>query len=35
VSSLDPGLGLRKSLRLARPWAQTDRAVEDASLPYP
>jgi hypothetical protein len=35
VSSPVPGLGLRRSLRLARPWARTDRATEDASLPYP
>jgi hypothetical protein len=35
ASSPDPGLGLRRSLRLARPWARTDRATEDASLPYP
>jgi hypothetical protein len=26
VSSPDPGLGLKRSLRLDRPWAQTDRA---------
>jgi hypothetical protein len=26
ASSLDPGLGLKRSLRLARPWARTDRA---------
>jgi hypothetical protein len=35
ASSPDPGLGLRRSLRLARPWAWTNRATEDASLPYP
>jgi hypothetical protein len=35
ASSPDPDLGLRRSLRLARPWARTDRATEDASLPYP
>jgi hypothetical protein len=33
--SPDPGLGLRRSLRLARPWARTDRAMGDTSLPYP
>jgi hypothetical protein len=26
ASSPDPGLGLKRSLRLARPWARTDRA---------
>jgi hypothetical protein len=26
MSSPDPGLGLKRSLRLARPWARTDRA---------
>jgi hypothetical protein len=26
ASSLDPSLGLKRSLRLARPWARTDRA---------
>jgi hypothetical protein len=26
ASSLDPGLGLKRSLRLARPWARADRA---------
>jgi hypothetical protein len=26
VSSPDPGLGLKRSLRLARPWTRTDRA---------
>jgi hypothetical protein len=26
VSSPDPGLGLKRSLRLARPWARADRA---------
>jgi hypothetical protein len=26
VSSPDPGLGLKRSLHLARPWARTDRA---------
>jgi hypothetical protein len=26
VSSPDPGLGLKRSLRLDRPWAQADRA---------
>jgi hypothetical protein len=26
ASSLDPGLGLKRSLRLDRPWARTDRA---------
>jgi hypothetical protein len=31
----DPGLGLRRSLLLARPWARTDRAMGDTSLPYP
>jgi hypothetical protein len=35
VSSPDPGLDLRRSLRLARPWARTDRAAGDTSLPYP
>jgi hypothetical protein len=35
TSSPDPGLGLRRSLRLARPWAQTDRATRDTSLPSP
>jgi hypothetical protein len=35
ASSPDPGLGPKRSLRLARPWARTDRATEDASLPYP
>jgi hypothetical protein len=33
--SPDPCLGLRRSLRLTQPWARTDRATEDASLPYP
>jgi hypothetical protein len=35
ASSPDPGLDLRGSLRLARPWARTDRATGDTSLPYP
>jgi hypothetical protein len=35
ASSPDPDLGLRRSLRLARPWARTDRAMGDTSLPYP
>jgi hypothetical protein len=35
VSSPDPGLGLRRSLRLARPWARTDHATGGSSLPYP
>jgi hypothetical protein len=35
ASSLDPSLGLRRSLRLTQPWARTDRATKDASLPYP
>jgi hypothetical protein len=35
ASSLDPDLGLRRSLRLAQPWARTDRAAGDTSLPYP
>jgi hypothetical protein len=35
ASSPDPGLGLRRSLRLARPWARTDRSTRDTSLPYP
>jgi hypothetical protein len=35
TSSPDPGLGLRRSLRLARPWARTDHAVGGTSLPYP
>jgi hypothetical protein len=34
ASSPDPGLGLRRSLRLARPWARTDRATGETSLPY-
>jgi hypothetical protein len=35
IASLpDPGLGLRRSLRLARPWARTDHATGDTSLPY-
>jgi hypothetical protein len=29
-----PGLGLKRSLRLARPWARTDRATGDTPLPY-
>jgi hypothetical protein len=32
--SPDPGLGLRRSLRLARPWARTDRATGDTSSSY-
>jgi hypothetical protein len=32
--SPDPGLGLKRSLRLARPWARTDRATWDTSLSY-
>jgi hypothetical protein len=35
ASSPDPGLGLRRSLCLARLWARTDRATGDTSLPYP
>jgi hypothetical protein len=35
ASSPDPGLGLRRNLRLARPWARTNRATGDTSLPYP
>jgi hypothetical protein len=35
MSSPDLGLGLKRSLRLARPWARTDRATGDTSLPYP
>jgi hypothetical protein len=35
TSSPDPGLGLRRSLCLARSWARTDRATGDTSLPYP
>jgi hypothetical protein len=27
VSSPDPGLGLRRGLRLAQPWARTDHAA--------
>jgi hypothetical protein len=29
------GLDLGRSLRLSRPWARTDRAMGDTSLPYP
>jgi hypothetical protein len=32
---LDPSLGLKRILRLARSWAQIDRTMGDASLPYP
>jgi hypothetical protein len=35
ASSPDPGLGLRRSLRLARPWARTNHATGGTSLPYP
>jgi hypothetical protein len=35
ASSPDPSLGLRRSLRLVQPWARTDRATGDTSLPYP
>jgi hypothetical protein len=35
ASSPHPGLGLRRSLRLARPWARTDHATGGTSLPYP
>jgi hypothetical protein len=34
TSSPDPGLGLKRSLCLARPWARTDRATGETSLPY-
>jgi hypothetical protein len=35
VAGPPPRRGLRRSLRLARPWARTDRATGDTSLPYP
>jgi hypothetical protein len=35
ASSPHPGLGLRRNLRLARPWAWTDHATGGTSLPYP
>jgi hypothetical protein len=35
ASSPNPGLDLRRSLRLARPWARTDHATGGSSLPYP
>jgi hypothetical protein len=34
ASSPDLGLGLRRSLRLARPWARTDHAAGGTSLSY-
>jgi hypothetical protein len=34
ASSPDPGLGLRRSLCIARPWARTDRATGETSLLY-
>jgi hypothetical protein len=35
ASSPEPDLGLRRSLRLARPWARSDHAAGGTSLPYP
>jgi hypothetical protein len=35
ASSPHPGLGLKRSLRLARPWARTDHTTGGTSLPYP
>jgi hypothetical protein len=35
VSSPDPDLGLRRSLRLARPWAQTDHAIGGIIITLP
>jgi hypothetical protein len=35
ASSPDPGLDLRRSIRLARSWARTDHAAGGTSLPYP
>jgi hypothetical protein len=35
ASSPDPGLGLRRSLRLAQPWARTDRATGIHHYPTP
>jgi uncharacterized protein YbjT (DUF2867 family) len=35
VSSPDLGLGLRRSLRLARPWARTDHATGGIIITLP
>jgi hypothetical protein len=35
TSSPDLSLGLKRSLRLARPWPRIDYATGDTSLPYP